>query len=106
MRAQDGVLYGIVTDAGLQEPLPFANVAIPSINMGTTTDLEGTYRIPGIPPGDYKVVFSYLGYQSVEEEISISAGQEVEINKALSEGGVTMDEVVVRGQATGQRAAI
>ncbi len=106
LTAQTGTLYGTITDGGLSEPLPFANVFIENANLGATTDLDGIYRIVGVPEGTLMVSFSYLGYQTIEQEVVIIAGEETEVNITLSTDGVTMDEVVVRGQATGQRAAI
>ncbi len=104
--AQNGVLYGTVTDGGLQEPLAFANVYIAEMNLGATTDLDGVYRITGIPEGTYQVTFSYLGYESISQQIVMQEGARLELDVTLSGSGVLMDEVVVRGQATGQRAAI
>ncbi|NND07729.1 MAG: TonB-dependent receptor, partial [Saprospiraceae bacterium] len=104
--SQEGILSGVVTDGGLNEPLAFANVLIGEVNLGSTTELDGVYRIPNVPAGTFSVTFSYLGYESLTQEVTISAGEETELNVVLSQGGVTMDEVVVRGQATGQRAAI
>ena len=104
--AQNAVLFGTLTDGGLNEPLPFATAAIEDLSMGTTTDLDGNYRLTNIPAGTHQVTFSYLGYESKTVEISFPAGSEVEQNIILSESGVMMNEVVVKGQATGQRAAI
>lgn len=105
--AQTGTLSGTITDGGLSEPLPFANVLVSDVNLGTTTDLQGQYRIVGIPEGSYTVTFSYLGYESSEQIVTIEAGVDLQLDETLSEGeGVMMQEVVVKGQATGQRAAI
>ncbi|NND34376.1 MAG: TonB-dependent receptor [Saprospiraceae bacterium] len=104
--AQNAVLYGIVTDGGLGEPLAFATAAIEELSMGATSDLDGKYRLTNIPAGIHTVTFSYLGYESQSIEVTFAAGSEVEQNITLSESGVMMNEVVVRGQATGQRAAI
>ncbi len=103
---EKGVLYGVVTDGGLNEPLPFATILIEDLNLGNTSDLDGRYRITSVPPGTHQVIFSYLGYESQTLTATIVAGEEVALNVTLSEGGVTMQEVVVSGQATGQRAAI
>ncbi len=100
------VLYGVITDGSLSEPLAFANVLIADLNIGTTSEIDGRYRISNITPGAYEVTFSYLGYETHRETITFQAGVEQEFSVTLSEGGVTMQEVVVSGQATGQRAAI
>lgn len=101
-----GIVYGKIMDGALNEPLPFATAGIPSINIGVSTDIDGKYRLIGIPPGTHTIEFSYLGYETQVREITIRAGEELEYNIELSEGGLTIDEIVVMGQAVGQRAAI
>ncbi len=104
--SQQAILYGTMMDGGLDAPLSFATVTIEELGIGTTSELDGVYRLTGITEGTYEVTFSYLGYESKNMTLTFSGGQEVLQDIILSEGGVTMQEVVVRGQATGQRAAI
>jgi len=101
-----GILYGKITDGGINEPLGFAAIGIVALNIGASSDIDGKYRITGIPAGVHQVEFSYLGYEDVTIEVTVESGQETKIDVTLQENGVTMDEVVVVGQATGQRAAI
>ncbi|MDH3245350.1 MAG: carboxypeptidase-like regulatory domain-containing protein, partial [Saprospiraceae bacterium] len=101
-----GVLYGVIIDGSLNEPLAFANVLIADLNIGTTSEIDGQYRISNITPGTYEVTYSYLGYDTKKDTLTFSSGEEVQWLVTLSESGVTMQEVVVSGQATGQRAAI
>lgn len=101
-----GVLYGTIKDQASGEPLGFVSVGIPALNIGTTSDLDGKYRLFNVPPGSHLISFSYLGYDTQEQEITLKEGEEVELNIMLGEGRVTMEEVVVLGQASGQRAAI
>ncbi|MBC6995217.1 TonB-dependent receptor [Neolewinella lacunae] len=107
IRAQGtGTLEGILTDGSLEEPLAFANVGITSLGLGTTTELNGSYVLDQVPAGTYTVAFSYLGYGTVEETVSITAGARATLNVTLRPDGVTMTEIVVSTQAVGQRAAI
>ena len=101
-----GVIFGTVTDGGLNEPLPFVNVGIPQIGIGAVSDLDGKYRLPNVPPGTHTLQFSYLGYAPKTREVTVVAGQGLEVDVTLAGEGVLMEEVVVKGQATGQRAAI
>jgi TonB-dependent receptor len=101
-----GVLYGVVSDGSLNESLAFANIFISELNLGATTDLDGQYRIPNVPAGTFEVIFSYLGYETVNDTITFTGEDELERNITLFESGLTIEEVVIRGQATGQRAAI
>ncbi|MEM9885880.1 MAG: TonB-dependent receptor [Bacteroidota bacterium] len=104
--SQKAVIYGVVKDAGQKEGLAFANVGITSLGLGTTTDLEGAYRLTNVPAGTHTVQFSYLGYGSVQREVTVTPKARVEIDVSLSEDGVELETVVVNGQAVGQRAAI
>jgi TonB-dependent receptor len=103
---QKGSIFGIITDGNLKEPLGFAAIGIPSLNIGTTSDFEGKYNLTNIPVGSHQVEFSYLGYQSQTLEVQIEVNKAIQIDITLSEGGVLMEEVIIVGQAVGQRAAI
>jgi TonB-dependent receptor len=101
-----GTLYGVVRDDSTNERLGFASVGIPALSLGTTTDLDGIYRLTNIPIGTHKVVFNYLGYQSQTLEITIRDGQNYELNITLQPEGIALDAVEVKAQAIGQAAAI
>ncbi len=93
-----GSVAGKVTDREYNDdPLPFANVLIKGTTTGTTTDFDGLYEIGNLDPGTYTVVFSYLGYETVEiPNVTIEAGKITEINVPMSASqGVALDEVVV-----------
>ncbi|ADV48340.1 TonB-dependent receptor plug [Cellulophaga algicola DSM 14237] len=97
--AQDkGSVVGKVIDKeASDEPLAFANVLIKGTTKGTTTDFDGLYEIANIDPGTYIVVFSYLGYESVEiPNVAIEAGKATTINVPMAASeGMSLDEVVV-----------
>jgi len=57
-----GTLTGTVTDAQTGEALPSVNVTLPGTYRGAATDLEGNFRIEGIPAGAYEVRVTCLGY--------------------------------------------
>lgn len=59
---------GLVTDAETGEPLPGVNAVIEGTAIGATTDVEGYYVILKVPPGEYWVRASFIGYASVVAE--------------------------------------
>ncbi|WP_373517705.1 TonB-dependent receptor domain-containing protein, partial [Pricia sp.] len=101
--AQDkGSIAGKLTDKEYNnEPLAFANILIKGTTTGTTTDFDGLYEIAGLDPGTYTVVYSYLGYETVEiPDVNVEAGKVSEINVPMSASeGVSLDEVVVTTSA-------
>jgi outer membrane receptor protein involved in Fe transport len=60
-----GKVAGMVIDADTGEPLTAVNVTLEGTQMGGITNLEGLYYIVNVPPGDYLVKASMMGYQAV-----------------------------------------
>ncbi|HTG66381.1 MAG TPA: TonB-dependent receptor [Flavobacterium sp.] len=91
--AQDKfTLSGIITDAKNNETLIGVNLYFPDLKIGTTTNEYGFYSI-SVPKGDQNLSISYLGYQSIQKNISLT--QSTKMNWALNENGEMLNEVVV-----------
>ena len=54
------------------EPLIGANINFKGTFLGSTTDMNGYYKIDNIDPGKYTLLVSYIGYRSQEIELYIS----------------------------------
>lgn len=103
--AQDkGTVKGLVTDKDSNnEPLPFANVFIKGTTIGGTTDFEGNYSI-AVPAGNHVLVFSFVGYQTVEKNIVVKAGETLTVNETMSaNAGVSLDEVEVKATVSREK---
>ena len=96
-----GSVVGLLIDKEMNDdPLAFANVLIKGTTKGTTSDFDGLYEIGGLEPGSYTVVYSFLGYETVELDVVIEAGKATEINVPMSATeGVSLDEVVLTTSA-------
>ncbi len=93
-----GTIAGNLMDKEISgETLPFANVIIKGTSIGTTTDIDGLYAIANLTPGNYTVVFSFVGYETLEvPNITVVAGKVTEINTALGSNAASLDEVVIK----------
>ncbi|MDR1555613.1 MAG: TonB-dependent receptor [Tannerellaceae bacterium] len=83
---------GIATDAVTGERLPFISILLKGTTQGTTTDINGAYTMH-VPDGNATLVFSYIGYKTME----IVVGNQTQINVALNEDIEVLDELVVVG---------
>ena len=88
----DGKIKGIVMDGELGGPLEFVTVQVKAkgsdkIVQGSVTGSDGNYTIGGLKKGEYVVTFSYIGYEEVSKNISISSD-----NQILSLGELTLEE--------------
>jgi len=100
MGGDTGKLAGKISDKQTGEPLAFASVIIKSLkpNAGATTDADGYYHIINLPPGNYDVTISYVGYATVTRRVSIKVDQTTNLDVLMSTQEVTTNEVVVTGE--------
>lgn len=61
--AAPGVITGQVALVESGEPLEGAQVVIPALRRGATTDASGAFRIDSLPPGTYDLVVRRIGAQ-------------------------------------------
>jgi len=95
-----GTVAGVVVDARQGDPLPGANVSIKGTTTGTSTDLNGRYRLGGLEPGTYDVLYSFVGFQEkTVTGVEVSAGETTRIEVTLAERTAEMDEVVIEAAA-------
>ena len=95
-QAQEGEISGkVVADSGT--PLMGAAVVIQSKNIGTTTDLDGYYRLANLDTGSYTVTVSYMGYISQDQEITVNSGANT-VDFVLKEDKVFLQEVEIVGR--------
>ena len=100
--AQTGKIAGTILDKDLNnQVLPFANVAVKGTKIGTTTDLDGKYKLE-VPAGKHVLILSFLGYISKEISFTINANEEKTINESLGSGSVKMEDVVVKATQKGR----
>lgn len=95
IKAQDKfTINGTLKDGKSTETLFGANVYVVELKVGTNTNEYGFYSLT-IPKGDYTLKISYLGFETIEEKISIT--QNVKKDFALTENNHTLEEVKVHG---------
>jgi TonB-linked SusC/RagA family outer membrane protein len=86
--------------AATGEPLVGVSVNVKGSTLGTTTDQNGNFTI--VAPDDAILVFTYVGYNSVEEKISGRTA----INVTMSISTKELDQVVVVGYGTQRRVDV
>lgn len=65
-------VQGTITDSN-QQPLSFVSVYLENTVTGTTSNDQGTYVLALKKPGNYVLVFQFLGYKTVKREVSIAS---------------------------------
>lgn len=91
-----GKVSGVIRDAETREPLIGCNVLLVGTTAGASTDIDGTFFILNIPPGEYDVHASMLGYRGVTQRgVVVNAGRTTVVDFSLSSTIIEQTEVVV-----------
>ena len=84
VNGQTGKIAGTIMDGEFNEPMAFANVLIKNTTKGTTSDFDGKYFID-VEAGNYTLVFSYIGYQTIEiSDVVVKSNDEVIVDVTLN----------------------
>lgn len=90
--AQNITLKGRVTDAITNTPLGYANVMLAGTNKGTSANDSGYFEMK-LKSGKYKVLVSYLGYETYSEEIDITENMRIEVK--LKKSSIELENIVI-----------
>ncbi|MCG8306525.1 MAG: TonB-dependent receptor [Cytophagales bacterium] len=96
--AQNATISGKITNEKEGEPVIGATVLLKPSSLGAITDVDGNYRINQVKTGNYTIEVSSLGYELFEKEVSISRGEQIEVNAELVESDFTLQEVEIVGR--------
>jgi len=100
VKAQTGSVSGKVLDeTGL--PLPGASVIVKGTTRSTSTDADGNFKLVGLSNGSITLSASFIGYQTLDKAVSISANATV--NFQLVPDAQKLNEVVVIGYGTAEK---
>ncbi len=94
-RAQTATVRGFIYDKSSGEPIIFTNVYFMKTSIGATTDVNGYFAITKVPPGDYTLMVTFVGYDTLKLPVSLKAGA-IETRKLyLTPVTVVLQEVSV-----------
>lgn len=92
-----GSIVGLLTDKEFNnEPLAFANVIIKGQNTGTTSDFDGLYALEDLPVGTYTIIYSFVGYETVEiDNVVVEEDKVTTVNVPMGASAAALEEVVI-----------
>jgi Family of unknown function (DUF5686)/CarboxypepD_reg-like domain len=74
--------------------LAFASVFVKQTAAGAATDMEGRFEL-SLPPGQYDVLFQYLGYETAQRKIEVGS-EVIELNIVLKTQVVVLQNVIIK----------
>ena len=96
-------IRGKVTDIS-GAALPGATIIIGNTTRGAHTDLDGNYSVPFLKPGNYSLLYSFLGYESRTIQLNLNA--DTLINISLTAKSFLTEEVFVNATRAGERTPV
>ena len=96
---QTGSISGFVFNKSNHETIIGANVYLKGTAFGSSTNLSGYYVVPDIPPGNYTLICSYIGFKPYTRTVRLNPGDALRINIFLSEEALTANTIVVEADS-------
>lgn len=96
--AQTGTIRGFVYEEGSGEPVIFTNVYLQGTTYGSATDVNGYYSITKIAPGDYTLMVTYLGYDTLRKAVTVKKDQILSESLYLRKGAIQMKTFTISAE--------
>jgi TonB-linked SusC/RagA family outer membrane protein len=98
-----GTITGQVVDETSTAPLTAVQVYLEGTGIGTLTSANGRYILVNVPAGSYTVIAERIGYGTLRQDVTVQAGGTHQVNFAIVEEPLGLDEIVVTGTAGAAR---
>lgn len=91
-----GKISGRIIDAATNEPLVGVDVVVSGLMMGGASDAEGYYFILNVPPGEYTIEASMIGYRAeIRREVKVFTDRTTNIDFRLNTAIIELETPVI-----------
>lgn len=95
-----GTIRGRIVEARVGSALSAVLVQIESTKQRALSDADGRFELTGVPAGAQSLVVSVVGYGLVHRDVTVPAGDAVEVTIRVAEGASTLvEEITVSASA-------
>jgi len=99
----NSTVRGFVYETETGEPAMFCNVYLEGTTHGASTDINGYFLISQIPQGEYTLVITYLGFDTIHRNIKLVNGEIFTHNYHLKASSVQLQTVEVNAERQAAR---
>jgi len=93
--AQHGTVRGFVYEEETGEPVIFTNVYFYKTSLGAPTDENGYFAITRIPPGEYTLMVTFIGFDTLQIPMTIIADEIITKKLHLTQRVVNLGEISI-----------
>jgi hypothetical protein len=95
---QTGTIKGFIYDKTNGEPIIFTNVYLYQTAYGSSTDVNGYFIITKVPAGDYTLMVTFLGYDTLRIPISLEAEGVISEQLYLEPSAIDLETVNISAE--------
>lgn len=110
LAAQDAIIRGNAYDAESGQPISFGTVQLTGpegLQRGANTDVDGFFSFADLPVGEYRLAVSYVGYRTLEREVTIEEDNEIEyVRVSIEPEGLQLQTVSVSARRERARSDV
>ncbi|MGQ7871181.1 TonB-dependent receptor [Sunxiuqinia sp. sy24] len=100
--AQFSISGKVMSESG--EELVGASLVLSGTYMGTSADVDGTYRFKKVKAGDYTLRVSYMGYEA--QSLSLKVTKDIVRDVTLAPLDILAEEVIVSATRAGAKTPV
>lgn len=109
LHAQTGTVAGRVVDSASGEPLSGATIRLMGASLGARqvgaiADRGGRFSIVNVPPGDYRVICTFLSFRAVERQVTVAENGTVRVEISMTRTVIGLGQVVVSASKLPEKA--
>jgi hypothetical protein len=75
-----------------KEPLAFVSISVKGTDIRTNSELDGSYSIENLKPGEYVLVYSFIGYENQEQIIHTKDFEDRDLNVVMKANSLSLNE--------------
>jgi len=99
VQGQTSSIYGVISDLDSGDTLPGATILILDAQgtriTGTASGQDGDYELTDLSPGARVIQVSFVGFETISEDFTLVAGQNLEINISMEPTGINLGTVEI-----------
>ncbi len=80
------------------QPAAFVNVQVKGSRSGAVTDEQGNFAITNVKPGQYTLLASGVGFETLRESISVAGGQTAQVSLTIQPAVTQLQTVEITGR--------
>lgn len=104
--SQTGTVRGFVYEKETGEPVIFTNVLLKGTAFGSTTDVNGFYTITKVPAGNYILLVTSLGYDTLSVPIEVKQNEILNKKLMLPKASINLGAAEVTAEEEEKRSEV